>query len=86
MYGKANIFIYLTPILFLNNKVEISFENKKIKIEDINPIKIDNNNDLINNSLLLSIFFSWNNLVKFGNKIIEILLIKKLGRNKIGLT
>ena len=58
MYGKANTFIYLTPILFLNNKDEISFEKKKIKIEDINPIKIDNNNDLINNSLLLSIFLS----------------------------
>ena len=73
-------------MVFLNNKSEISFENKKIDIEEIVPIIIDNDNDLINNSLLLSSFFSWNNLVKLGSNISEILLIKKLGRNNIGLT
>lgn len=45
-------------MVFLNNKSDISFENKKMNIEEIVPIIIDNDNDLINNSLLLSSFFS----------------------------
>lgn len=45
-------------MVFLNNKSDISVENKKIDIEEIIPIIIDNDNDLINNSLLLSSFFS----------------------------
>ena len=72
--------------MLLNNIRDIFFANIKINNEKNNPMIIDVNNDLINNSLLFFIFLSWNNLDKFGSNNDDILLIKKLGKNNIGLT
>ena len=86
IYGNANNLIYSYPTSVLNKIFKKTFEKIKMNKDEIKPIEIEINNDFLKSLLLWLYFFWWYSLDNEGNNIKEILLIKKLGRNKIGFT